>query len=87
MAKIPFKTKYVDLDENVMDIRGLNASEIRFNRKTREISIVISDTYIREDLDQCSWQEIKKLVEHYGGRWQSSEKGIKFLIGKKKVAI
>ncbi|MCP3924485.1 MAG: hypothetical protein GY714_18080 [Desulfobacterales bacterium] len=81
---IPFKTNLVDGDENVMDLTGLNPSEIRFNYKSRSISIVCKDEYTLEDLDGLSWQEIKKLVIENEGTWDNKASGIEYLIGRSK---
>ena len=82
--KVPFKTTYSDGDESVRVVGEMNPDEIRFNRLTREISLIIPDTYTREDIDELSWQAIKKLVLENGGSWSSKKSGIKFMIGKRK---
>lgn len=84
--KIPFKTTTVDGDENVMVVGDINPDEIRFNRVTREISIVYENSkYTLEDIDQLSWQAIKKLVESHGGKWVNKSVGIDFLVGRDKL--
>jgi len=86
MEKIPFKTDVVDGEEIIMHLGSVNPHKIGFNRKTREITVYYNrDFYVREDIDQDHWRKIKNLVELHGGEWQNKEKGIKFLIGKKKV--
>lgn len=84
--KIPFKTSRVEGDENIMVVGDINPDEIRFNRVTREISIIYepSLTFTREDIDQLSWQAIKKLVEEHTGEWVNKTAGIEFLIGRQK---
>lgn len=42
MKTTPFKTSFADGQENVMDL-DVNAKQIRFNRLTREISIVYEE--------------------------------------------
>ena len=81
--KKPFKTSYVDGDENVMVVDE-QIKEIRFNIKSRELSVVVDDTYTEEDLDGLSWQEIKKMVVDAGGKWDNKAKGVKYMIGRSK---
>jgi len=79
----PFKTSYVDGDENVMVVDE-QIKEIRFNIKSRDLSIVLDDCYTQEDLDGLSWQGIKKLVIAKDGSWTSKSDGIEYLIGRSK---
>lgn len=79
----PFNTSFVDGDENVMVVSG-QIKEIRFNIKSRELSVVIDDCYTKEDLDDLSWQQIKKLVVDNGGEWDSKSAGIEYMIGRAK---
>lgn len=84
--KTPFKTNYVDGDENVMVIDNVAVREVRFNCKTREISIVSNnETYTIEDLDGLSWQLIKAMVVDNGGEWKTKSAGIEYLIGRSKT--
>lgn len=82
--KIPFKTNINDGNENVMLLGEINPSEIRFNRITKEISLVCYDTYTLEDLDGISWQAVRELVLKNNGKWTTKASGIKYLIGKEK---
>lgn len=85
MRQIPFKTNRVEGLENIMDLTGVNPKEIRFNHKSREIFVCCEDTlkYKLEDIDQMSWQQIKKLVSDNGGTWSSKKAGLDFLVGVK----
>ena len=78
MERISFRPTFSDGDESVMSLGEIIPDQIRYNRKTREIIICCSDTYSTEDLDQESWQSIKKLVEKNGGIWTSKNRGIAF---------
>jgi len=76
--KITFKSTGTDGVESVMDTTELNVNEIRFNRESREISLVVESV---EDFAGFSWQEIKKRVLATGGTWTNKNEGIEFLTG------
>lgn len=82
--KIPFKTTKNDGNENVMVVGDINPDEVRFNRITKEIYLIVSDKYTSEDLDGLSWQALKKLVVENGGTWSNKETGIKYLMEVEK---
>lgn len=84
--KTPFKTKFVDGVESVMPVDGMAIKEVRYNQQTREINLIIDDTYTLEDLDALPWQTVKALVVQNGEKWESKKAGIEFLIGRKKNA-
>jgi len=88
MKKIPFKTTIIRDGLNVMSMGDINPDEITFNPVTREISIAYEPieylTYTREDIDQMSWQNIKRLVVENTGEWTNKADGIEFLIGREK---
>ena len=78
---IPFRTSYVDGDESVMVVDCV-PKEIRFNVKSRGITIVCEDQkYPLESIDQMSWQAIKSHVEENNGTWTNKQEGIEFLVG------
>jgi hypothetical protein len=81
--RTPFKPKFIDGVESVMSVCDLEPTEIRINQKTKEVFIVYDDKplYSLEDIDQLSWQAIKKLVERNGGEYTNKKGGIEFLTG------
>jgi hypothetical protein len=82
MKKIGFTTRFVDGDESVMPIAAnINVNEVRFNRKSREITICYSEKpkYKLAEVDKLSWQALKKLVLDEGGTWTDSKDAIEFL--------
>ena len=54
--KIPFKTNFTEGDENVMTVGEINPDEIRFNRVTREISIV----YVEPKKEKAKVRKVPK---------------------------
>ncbi len=78
MKTINFKHNFSDGDVSVMSVDDLNVVEIRYHRKSRNISIVC-DQFTEEDLEDMSYQAIKKLVIENGGKWENKKEGIEFL--------
>jgi len=79
MKEVQLKTLAVENGESVFDVS--NIDEIRFNHKSRSITGFVNDSkkYKLEDIDQMSWQAIKKLVVGNKGEWSNKKAGIDFL--------
>ena len=74
--KVAFKPTNTDGVESVMDTTELNVDEIRFNRESRQITLIGE---VVEAVSGLSWQEIKKRVLASGGTWTNKSEGIEFL--------
>jgi hypothetical protein len=81
MKRISFKTSRKEGNELVMSLRDIRPEEIRFNIVTREITIIEDDKFLYhlEDIDQMSWQKLKKMVLEHGGEWTTKQAGLDFL--------
>ena len=77
MNRVPFRTDFMDGDEGVMVVD--RPSQIRFNHKTREISVEYGLSSVLK-YDDMHWRKIKELVLAEGGKWINKKEGIEFLL-------
>ena len=87
MKLINFKTDSTEGDENIMSLEGLNPTQIRFNHKSKQISIVCEDNpdiffnpLSKEELEDMTYAKIKKFVEKNGGKATTKKAGIEYLL-------
>ena len=91
MDRISFETQTMDNGEQVMSLKGLNATEVRYKADTHEIFVITEPMPIPGDsgpveepepvgaLEDLHWTEMKRLVIDKGGRWNSKKDGIAYL--------
>ena len=82
-----FRTSFVENGVNTMVVEDY-VECIKHDTKSGNLTIVVrrSDVYTVEDLDQLSWQALKKMVADYNGEWTNKADAIEFLAGKTKGA-
>lgn len=74
-----FKPTSFDGDVQIMDIADIEAAQIRFNPKSRDIDIIYS-VYDQDELENMSYIVIKNMVEAAGGEYKTKGQGIEFLM-------
>jgi len=77
-----FAASYLDGWTSVMDCKGLNVHEIRFNRKSRNIDVVYGELikFEKDKLDAMHHATIKKLVLANEGTYTDKEAGVAYLL-------
>ena len=86
--KTNFKTDSTEGDENIMSLDGLNPTEIRFNHKSKQITVICGEkqsgiflhALTEKELEDKNWTKIKKFVEDDGGTYTTKKAGIEYLL-------
>lgn len=77
-----FTADFLDGWTSVMSCKGLNVHEIRFNRKSRNITVVYGELieFKEDDLKDMHFKKIQKLVEANEGTCKTKKEGIQYLL-------
>lgn len=80
--KTPFVTDFMEGSESVMRVSGFDVSQVRFDHRLKEISIVYKTQpkYNEGVLSGLHWRKLKDIIEKEGGKWENKAEGIKYLL-------
>lgn len=78
MKTIIFKNDFSEGEVSVMEVKGLDITQIRVNRNSGNIDIVYN-SFDADELKTISYTKIKEMVEENGGTYKNKNQGIEFL--------
>jgi len=78
MKTINFNPGFSEGEVSVMEVKGLDITQIRVNRNSGNIDIVYN-SFDADELETISYVKIKEMVEENGGTYENKKQGIKFL--------
>ena len=78
MKQEKFKPDFSEGEISVMEVKGLDITQIRVNRNSGDIDIVYN-SFDADELETIPYAKVKEMVEENGGTYKNKKQGIKFL--------
>jgi len=78
MKTINFNPDFSEGEVSVMEVKGLDITQIRVNRNSGNIDIIYN-SFDADELETISYVKIKEMVEENGGEYKNKKQGIEFL--------